>query len=81
MYPICILNKQKTKSRQRFQHLEPISYLDVLNYSRSTDDLRCGLGTKNCTSATRFRHTAADSVVGFDIFMYGNCVSNQQIEP
>ena len=45
------------------------------------DDLRCDLGTMNCASATLFRHTAADSVVGFDIFMYGNCVSNQRIGP
>ena len=45
------------------------------------DVLRCDLGTKNFASATLFRHTAADPVVMFNIFMYGNCVSNQGIEP
>ena len=41
------------------------------------DVLRCGLGAKNCASATLFKHTAADPAVGFNIFMYQNCVSNQ----
>ena len=45
------------------------------------DVLRCDLGTTKCVSATLFRHTAADPVVGINIFMYGNCASNQRIEP
>ena len=44
------------------------------------DDLRCDLDTRNCDYATIFRHTAADLVVGFETFMYGNCVSNQRME-
>ena len=31
---------------------------------------RCDLGTKNCASATLFRHTTADPDVGFNIFMF-----------
>ena len=34
------------------------------------DVLRCDLGTKNCASATRFKHTAADPDVGINIFMF-----------
>ena len=45
------------------------------------DVLRCDLGTTKCASATLLRHTAADPVVGINIFMYGNCASNQRIEP
>ena len=45
------------------------------------DVLRCDLGTTKCASATLFRHTAADPVVGINIFMYGKCASNQRIEP
>ena len=41
------------------------------------DAQRCDLGTKNCAFATLFRHTAADPAVGFNIFVYQNCVSNQ----
>ena len=41
------------------------------------DVLRCDLGTKKCASATLLRHTAAGPAVGFNIFMYQNCVSNQ----
>ena len=44
------------------------------------DFLLCYIYSKNCASGTLFRHTAADPVVGFDIFMYGNCVSNQRME-
>ena len=32
---------------------------------------------KKCASPTLFRHAAADPAVGFNIFMYRNCVSNQ----
>ena len=45
------------------------------------DALRCDLGTKKCASVTLFRYTAADPVVGFNIFMYANYVSNHRIEP
>ena len=34
------------------------------------DVLRCDLGTKNCASATLFKHTAADPDVGINIFMF-----------
>ena len=34
------------------------------------DVLRCDLGTKNCASATIFKHTAADPDVGINIFMF-----------
>ena len=43
------------------------------------DVLRCDPGTNNYAFATLFRHTAADPVVGFNIFMYRNCVSNQRM--
>ena len=33
------------------------------------DVLRCDLGTKNCASATLFKHTAADPDVGIN-FMF-----------
>ena len=34
------------------------------------DVLRCDLGTKNCVSATLFKHTASDPDVGINIFMF-----------
>ena len=34
MYPKHTQKQHETKSRQRLQHSEPISYLDALNYSR-----------------------------------------------